>query len=407
MEISSLGSSLEALNAINTDQSAYTTTEAQLSSGLSVQTAAENPTAYAQVTLIQQALSQQSQYTSSSNAAQGRLSIEQQSLTSITNALQSINELAVEANSGSLTASDETGINAQITSDIQSIVGFANAQDSNGEYVFAGNATNTQPYTTNASGAVTYNGDANTRVIQIGPTQYVQDGDAGSSVFGAIPTGNGTFATSAASTNTGTGIVGASTVTDASQWVPDTYQIQFISPTAYNVVNSQNAVVSSGTYTSGTSTSGTSGQAIAFDGVSVTISGVPATGDSFTVSPSTKQDLFTTLNNLVATIGSAPSSAAQKAQFASNLGASIQQLSQAISHINDASATVGGRLQQITANTSNQGAINTALQTTLSQTQDLDYASAVTQMNLQYTALQAAEESYSKFSQLSLFNYLT
>jgi flagellar hook-associated protein 3 FlgL len=196
-------------------------------------------------------------------------------------------------------------------------------------------------------------------------------------------------------------------VTDASQWVPDTYQIQFISPTAYNVVNSQNAVVSSGTYTSGTSTSGTSGQAIAFDGVSVTISGVPATGDSFTVSPSTKQDLFTTLNNLVATIGSAPSSAAQKAQFASNLGASIQQLSQAISHINDASATVGGRLQQITANTSNQGAINTALQTTLSQTQDLDYASAVTQMNLQYTALQAAEESYSKFSQLSLFNYLT
>jgi flagellar hook-associated protein 3 FlgL len=70
------------------------------------------------------------------------------------------------------------------------------------------------------------------------------------------------------------------------------------------------------------------------------------------------------------------------------------------------SAQVGARLQQITANSSTQSSLATDLQSSLSQVQDLDYAAAVTQMNLQYTALQAAESSYTKFSQLSLFNYL-
>jgi flagellar hook-associated protein 3 FlgL len=399
MRISSIGSSLEALNAINTDQSAYTATEAQLSSGLSVQTAADNPTAYAHVIQLQQAIAATTQYQTNSNAAQSRLSVEQQALTSVTNTLQSINELAVEANGGTLSASDQADINSQIQSDITQLVSYANTQDGNGEYVFSGNATSTQPYTMNSSGAVVYNGDPGTRKIQIGPTQTVQDGDSGTSVFGNIATGNGTFSTGASSANTGSAIIDSGTVTSAAAWVPDNYQIQFTSPTAYNVVNSANTVVSSGTYTSGS--------AVQFDGVSVTITGTPNTGDSFSVSKSTTQDIFTTLNNLVATIGSNPVGSAAKAQFSSSLGAAIQQLSQAMNHVNNVASAVGGRLQQITANASDQSALSTQFQTSLSQTQDLDYASAVTQMNLQYTALQAAEASYSKFSQLSLFNYVT
>jgi len=42
-----------------------------------------------------------------------------------------------------------------------------------------------------------------------------------------------------------------------------------------------------------------------------------------------------------------------------------------------------------------------------SDLRDLDYAEAVTKMNQQLVALQAAQMSYSRISQLSLFNYLT
>ncbi len=46
------------------------------------------------------------------------------------------------------------------------------------------------------------------------------------------------------------------------------------------------------------------------------------------------------------------------------------------------------------------------LKTALSSSEDLDYASAITKMNVQMTALQAAQSSFAKISQLSLFNYL-
>ena len=46
------------------------------------------------------------------------------------------------------------------------------------------------------------------------------------------------------------------------------------------------------------------------------------------------------------------------------------------------------------------------LKTALSASEDLDYASAITKMNVQMTAMQAAQTSFAKISQLSLFNYL-
>ena len=46
------------------------------------------------------------------------------------------------------------------------------------------------------------------------------------------------------------------------------------------------------------------------------------------------------------------------------------------------------------------------LKTNLSTVEDLDYAAAITNMNQQLLSLEAAQSSFSKISQLSLFNYL-
>ena len=43
---------------------------------------------------------------------------------------------------------------------------------------------------------------------------------------------------------------------------------------------------------------------------------------------------------------------------------------------------------------------------TFSELEDLDYAQAVTELNLRSVALQAAQQSYVKIQGLSLFNYL-
>ena len=46
------------------------------------------------------------------------------------------------------------------------------------------------------------------------------------------------------------------------------------------------------------------------------------------------------------------------------------------------------------------------LKTSLSNVQDLDYTTAVTKMNQDQLALEAAQNSFAKISQMSLFNYL-
>ena len=43
---------------------------------------------------------------------------------------------------------------------------------------------------------------------------------------------------------------------------------------------------------------------------------------------------------------------------------------------------------------------------TLSRLQDVDYSQAITNLTRQQTELQAAQQSFSKISQMSLFNYL-
>ena len=49
---------------------------------------------------------------------------------------------------------------------------------------------------------------------------------------------------------------------------------------------------------------------------------------------------------------------------------------------------------------------NIRLRETLSDLEDLDYAEAITKMNLQMVALEAAQKAYTKTQGLSLFNYL-
>jgi flagellar hook-associated protein 1 FlgK len=81
--------------------------------------------------------------------------------------------------------------------------------------------------------------------------------------------------TTPAAANTGTGTVSSTAVADPSLWVPGTYTISFTSATTYQVTDSTNAVVATGSYTSGTP--------ITFKGASVTLAGTPANGDVFNI----------------------------------------------------------------------------------------------------------------------------
>src|SRR6185312_7862819 len=89
-------------------------------------------------------------------------------------------------------------------------------------------------------------------------------------------TGAGLF-TTAHGVNSGSGAIDAGAVTNGNLWIPDTYTVTFTSSSAWKVTNSKGAQIASGAYANPTT--------LSFLGVQLTISGAPASGDTFTLTP--------------------------------------------------------------------------------------------------------------------------
>jgi flagellar hook-associated protein 3 FlgL len=74
--------------------------------------------------------------------------------------------------------------------------------------------------------------------------------------------------------------------------------------------------------------------------------------------------------------------------------------------VSEATAQVGADLNVVDAQKNVLDEVKLRLKTTLSSVQDLDYTEAITRMNRDQLALEAAQSSFAKISKLSLFNYL-
>jgi flagellar hook-associated protein 3 FlgL len=396
---------LNFVSALNTLEANLSQTQNQLSTNLSFTAPSQNPVAAGAVHNYGQALAQSKQYDTNANSAQTSLSTEDSVLSQVQTALQSLRDLALQANSGTLSSTDRAAIAVQATQIQAGLVSLANTQDGNGQYIFGGFATQTQPFTQSAAGATTYNGDQGQRQAQIAAGQYVTVADNGNAVFNQIKSGNGTFSATAGAVNTGTAVLGATSVSNPAAYDGKPYSIQFAAVPAtgavantYNIVNASGTTVASGAYASG--------QAIAFDGLQVTLTGQPAIGDSFSVAPSTNQSVFTTVQNLISALQAPGGTPTANVQLSNSIAGAINNIDQALNQSADVRAAVGGRLNSITAQLSVSSSQQIQLQTSISSLQGLDYASAITRLDLQTTTLQASMQAYTLTQGLSLFKYL-
>src|SRR5258707_6453819 len=133
------------ISAMTTLESNLSQTQNQISTNLSFTTPSQNPVAAGAVNQYPQALTQSQQYDSNANSAQGRLSIEDNALSQVQSALQSLRDLALQANSGTQSDQNRAAIATQATQIQSTLVSLANTQDGNGEYIFGGFAAQTQP----------------------------------------------------------------------------------------------------------------------------------------------------------------------------------------------------------------------------------------------------------------------
>jgi flagellar hook-associated protein 3 FlgL len=400
MRISTSMLNQSAVNGILQDETALSNTQNQLSTGLSINTPADNPVAAVQLLQLNNTSSQYQQYISNGQSANTNLTLEEQALSTSTTTLQSIRDLVVQANTGSNSVSDLQDLATQISALESQLQGTANSQNAQGEYLFSGFSSGTQPFVRGSSGSISYLGDSGASSVPLNSGTSVQSGDPGSAVYMNVPTGNGTFTTAASTSNTGSGVVDAGSVTNQSAWVPGQYTITFSDASDYTVTDGTGATVATGTYDA------SNGGSIAFNGIEVGITGAPAAGDSFTVSPSSTQSVFDTLDNLVSALNGAGTTAASRAQLSSTLGGALQQVSQALDQVSTVTSNVGSRISLISSVSDSLTSASTTLTTQITNLSGLDYAKATSQYSQEYVALQAAEQSYADINQLSLFKYL-
>jgi flagellar hook-associated protein 3 FlgL len=377
-------------------QSDLAKTQSEVASGKRVQSPSDDPIATTQILDLERSRAQLEQYGKNSDAATTRLNLGEQAMADVGNLLQRVRELAIQANSGAVDASARASIATEIKARAQELQDLANRRDANGEYLFSGFSTQTQPFS-RGPGGVTYAGDQGVRSLQIGPDQRVADSFSGQEVFMNVPQGNGTFVV-AAGVHNGTGSVDTGQVTNAAAWVRGNYTVQFTTANAWQVLDASNAVVASGAYTSG--------GAIAFNGVQVSVSGAPAAGDTFTVAPAATESIFATLDKLVTSLGSGADDPVSRSQLNTNLGGSLQQLDQTLDHAINLRAAIGARLSTIDNATASRQQLDDSLTGSLSKLRDVDYAEAVSRMNQQLAGLQAAQAAYARIAQLSLFDHL-
>lgn len=398
MRMSTAGLHHAALTALLTQQSVLSRTQQQIASGKRVQTAADDPVAAVHILELQRALSESDQYNSNADMAKSRLTLEEQALADATTLMQRVREMTVQGNNASVDPASRRMIATEVRSRLKDLVDIANRRDGNGEYLFSGYASLTKPFA-QTGGTISYFGDQGNRSLQIGTDQRVVDGHSGNDAFMAVTEGNGTFVTTATAGNTGTGVIASGTLANAAQWVTGDYTLRFTSATGgYEIVDSAATVVATGTYTADST--------ISFNGANITMTGMPAQNDTFSIARSRSEDMFTTLGDLATALESSTATQADRAKFNSDMATVLQQLDQAGDHLSSVRADVGTRLASIDGAQDSLADRKVELETATSQLRDLDYAEAVSRMNQQLIGLQAAQASYSKISQLSLFDYL-
>ena len=247
MRVSTIGAYNQGLDLMQRLQTALDHTQRQISSGRRILTPSDDPIAAGQALNLRESLSQLEQFERNSSIATNRLGYEEAALTSVSNVLHRVRELALQANNATQTQESRDFIATELRQLLGEMVGVANQQDGNGHYMFSGNRNGAVPVTHNGS-AYVYNGDQGQRLVQISDSRQIPDGDPGSDIFFHIRSGNGTFEATPAVTNSGSGVITGSSVLDPVAYDQDTYTINFIDPANYEVLDSSATVVASGAW---------------------------------------------------------------------------------------------------------------------------------------------------------------
>ncbi|MDZ4349158.1 MAG: flagellar hook-associated protein FlgL [Xanthomonadaceae bacterium] len=377
-------------------QAELSQTQTQLATGLKLNTAKDNPVGAGVAVALDRAEAQMVQFGENATLLTNRLSLEESVLTGVNDILARLREIAVQANGGGLGLSDRRAFLPEIAELRQALVSAANSTDAQGRYLFGGNNDGSPPFL-ELPGGIAYVGDQGGRRIEVAPEIAIADTDAGSDVFLRIRNGNGVFAVGADAGNAGNAALRSTGFVDQRLWDNASYRVE-LAAGQYTVLDSGNNSIATGAYVPG--------QSIGFRGIQITLEGQPEDGDAFRVGPAVNQDIFATVDGLVAALSTPDTPNANQALKQNRFFDSLQALAQASDHFIDTRASLGARLASIDRAGAEREASLLNTRTALSELRDLDFAEAISRLTRQAAALEAAQLAFTRTQSQSLFSLL-
>jgi flagellar hook-associated protein 3 FlgL len=396
MRISTANAYDAGIDALSKRQSELSDLQIQMTSGKRVNKASDDPAAAARAERALASISRTETSQRAVDASQVVMTQTESSLGTAGDLLQSAREMMVSAGNATYNDTDRAGIAVQLKSIRDQLFTVANQSDGTGTYLFGGQGATQKPFV-DAPGGVQYAATGGQSRTESG-TNLPLSSDGQASWLSAR-TGNGVFVTSAAP-GVANATIDSGIVSNPGALTGAAYTLNFAVAGGVTTY----AVLKNGLPTAVTAAPYVSGQSIPVDGMTVTVSGSPASGDQFQIAPSTPTlSVFATLDKAITALQTPGRTGSQIAQAN---GDSLRDVDSVMGNLQTARAAAGAVLNRIDSESSRLDTQKLASTTEQSNATDVDMVHALSDFQNKQSGYDAALKSYAMVQRLSLFQYV-
>lgn len=139
----------QGLGNLQQQQTAMLQSQQEIATGVKLTNPAQDPVAFSTASDLSVLSSKQNQYSTNIDNATGKIQVQESTLGSITTMLQSVRDVAIQANNAAQNGTSLSALTDQLDQLKQALAGQMNATDERGEYLFSGTAARQMPYDAN------------------------------------------------------------------------------------------------------------------------------------------------------------------------------------------------------------------------------------------------------------------
>ncbi len=375
----------------------------QLISGDKFTRAGEDPSGMSQKLALTKEIDLFKQYSVNGSLLENSLGHEDTVLTSINTAMLSAKTLIQKANSSVMGSEERSAIASELEGLQKQMFDLMNSKNSQGEFIFGGNQSKTQPFVKNASGNYVFQGDTGQRSIQVSPTVQIPANDSGFDLFEMVATRRTASGTSA-NIKVGVGDQGNFESFYRNNYDASLANNQFTvstqigPPETYDIQNSQGVIVQ------GPALPYTAGNAISFNGLELTLDLPAGSADqTFVLDKPVNDNVLNGMSDFISALRD-PSLSVDGFQLA--VADATTHMDNARTKIDRGQGDVGSRLNSLEQVMGSNDGLSTLNQQARAKVSEADMYEVIAALSKEDAAMSASQLAFSKISKLTLFDYI-